>query len=196
MMRIENNRRRKILKSVVTGSSIAAVVNSVPDNWVRPVVETVLIPAHAETTDNTAVEPEAPPQPTRQCCTISALIDGRSQLVVKGDVVYWQHLEHAPPGLHEEQNLPTTLCGNAWYPVWPGACDGGCTSQSVSGLVPEMIAASQTVNLSIVTARENVTILQQPDAGNDYTLIIDFNDSETGGSATYEIEICYLAEPG
>ena len=42
-------KRRKLLKSIATGGGVALVGKSLPDQWTRPMVDSVLLPAHAAT---------------------------------------------------------------------------------------------------------------------------------------------------
>ncbi len=44
-----SDRRRKILKSVVAGSGAVIAGKSLPENWSKPIVNSVLLPAHAST---------------------------------------------------------------------------------------------------------------------------------------------------
>jgi len=44
-----NNSRRKLLKSIAAGSGAIVAGKSLPDAWCRPVVDSVLLPAHALT---------------------------------------------------------------------------------------------------------------------------------------------------
>ena len=46
-------KRRKILKTLILGSGVAVTSKSLPNAWRKPIVETVLLPAHAGTTDIT-----------------------------------------------------------------------------------------------------------------------------------------------
>ena len=41
--------RRKLLKSIAAGSGVVVAGKSLPDNWSRPVVDSVMLPAHAQT---------------------------------------------------------------------------------------------------------------------------------------------------
>ena len=41
--------RRKLLKSIAAGSGVIVAGKSLPESWSRPVVDSVLLPAHAET---------------------------------------------------------------------------------------------------------------------------------------------------
>jgi len=56
------SRRRKALKTIVIGGSLVAIGESLPDSWRRPVVNSVLLPAHAKTSGSEPV----PPTPGRQ----------------------------------------------------------------------------------------------------------------------------------
>lgn len=44
-----NESRRKLLKSIATGSGAVIAGKNLPENWARPVVESVLLPLHAQT---------------------------------------------------------------------------------------------------------------------------------------------------
>ena len=52
---MSNESRRKILKSIVAGSGAVIAGKSLPENWTKPVVDSVTLPAHAQTS-------VAPPQ--------------------------------------------------------------------------------------------------------------------------------------
>lgn len=45
----KNESRRKLLKSIAAGSGAVVVGKSLPESWSKPVVDSVLLPAHAET---------------------------------------------------------------------------------------------------------------------------------------------------
>lgn len=55
--------RRKLLKSIAAGSGAIVAGKSLPESWSRPVVESVLLPAHAQTS-------------TAPACTITVLVAG------------------------------------------------------------------------------------------------------------------------
>jgi len=46
--------RRKLLKGLIAGSGAVVVGKSLPENWSRPVVDAVMLPAHAQTSGPTA----------------------------------------------------------------------------------------------------------------------------------------------
>jgi hypothetical protein len=134
--------------------------------------------------------------------TVRAFVDGRSQLVVREERVYWHHLDFAAPGrwldpdTQRAYDEPTYLNGAAWYPAWPDQLDRenrdcGCDSSAISG-VPALARQDRVAALSIEQARGLVTIIQQPEAGNDYTLIVEFDDGGPGGADWYEVTLQYL----
>ena len=49
--------RRKLIKSIVTGSGAIIAGKSLPESWSRPVVDAVVLPAHAQTSPPQASPP-------------------------------------------------------------------------------------------------------------------------------------------
>ena len=47
----KNDSRRKLLKSLAAGSGAVAAGTQLPSEWIRPAITTVILPAHAETTE-------------------------------------------------------------------------------------------------------------------------------------------------
>ncbi len=120
---------------------------------------------------------------------VEAYIDGRSQLILKGGTAQWQHFDYGAPGY--DDNLPTRINGRSWYPEWSGDprdCNG-CYSGIFTGVSPALSAVDQTVTVNAIQAREDWAIVQQPSAGNDYTLILGFDDNSAGGGAWYVLDL-------
>ena len=126
--------------------------------------------------------------------SVRARIDGISQLVIRGDTARWYHVLDSAPGRWLEAS--TYLNEKEWNPVWPDIPDRGnhnceCYSSIYSG-VPA-IANDPPIILEIVQARGKVSIIQQPGRGNDYTLIVEFDDvimpDKTYGDEWYEINL-------
>jgi len=46
---MSNENRRKLLKSLAAGSGAIIAGKSLPDNWIKPVVDSVMLPAHGQT---------------------------------------------------------------------------------------------------------------------------------------------------
>ena len=53
--------RRKLLKSIAAGSGAIVAGKSLPENWTKPVIDSVMLPAHAQTSPPPPTTP-APPQ--------------------------------------------------------------------------------------------------------------------------------------
>jgi hypothetical protein len=126
---------------------------------------------------------------------VKAEIDGHTQLIVQGECLHWFHLEYAAPGRETGEDKPTYVNGVAWYPFWPDepnrrndSCE--CNSSGY-GPVPGLRPIVQTVSMEILAYRDNVSITQQPAASNEFTLVVDFDDTDTGGSDWYEIRLTY-----
>lgn len=75
--------RRKLLKSIAAGSGAIVAGKSAPESWSKPVIDAVMLPAHAETTDDTGSSPTTttttatttqPPTPCSGC--FQYFIDG------------------------------------------------------------------------------------------------------------------------
>ena len=120
---------------------------------------------------------------------VRAYIDGRSQLMLSGNTAQWRHYEWGGPGY--DDNLPTTINSAPWYPQWSGDprdC-GGCTSNVFTGVQPAISAVDQTVTLIPFDVRDSATIVQQPLASNDYTLIVELNDNVSSGGYWYTVDL-------
>lgn len=52
---MSNENRRKLLKSIAAGSGTLIAGKNLPESWIQPVVETMIIPAHAQTSQSPAV---------------------------------------------------------------------------------------------------------------------------------------------
>lgn len=121
--------------------------------------------------------------------TVAAEIDGISQLKIQGSVIWWHHIAWEAP---EEVSLNDEKC----YFLWPGEeqTDCDCDSSSLNALETPLREDETIISIDVVSARGEVEIVQQPNAGNDYTAVIEFDDHVDGqfpGSDMYEIIINY-----
>jgi hypothetical protein len=133
---------------------------------------------------------------------VQALIDGKSQLVIQGNNVWWHHIEAAAPGRHSGANDPTVLNGHNWFPSWPDIPDAenrdcGCNSSEYHGLSPALASDETPVEITVIKPGPGerpegtlVWVVEQPSASNGYTAIVEFDDSQ-GGSYLYNINITY-----
>jgi len=130
---------------------------------------------------------------------VRARIDGRSQLVIQGNRVYWHHLDFAAPGRLDYTNTPTHLNNLVWFPRWPDIPstenrDCNCFSSTIRG-IPTLPAIQQMVTLKAVRVRGEVAIVQQPNQSNGYTLIVEFNDNPQSGASWYFVDLKYKTTP-
>ena len=133
---------------------------------------------------------------------VKAWIDGQSQLIIQGNTVQWHNLSYNAPGYEAPYGNPpaptylTTkhLKKMAWSPGnWSHGTYDDTTSDKFTGLSAPLAAADQTVTLTAKRARESATIIQHPSPGNGYTLIVDFNDTSSGGADWYEVSLEYIS---
>ena len=64
--------KREILKSIAVGSGAILVGKSLPEGWMRPIVDSVILPSHANTTDD--IEP-----PCEPCLDAATYCEGAGQ---------------------------------------------------------------------------------------------------------------------
>ena len=137
-------------------------------------------------------------KPTPTSLNIRTYIDGRSELIIQGDVLYWHHLDFDAPGRweHGEIQFPTYLNETAWQPLWPDIPDAtndfcNCNSSTAVG-IPSLTRTDQRVELEMIQGRGRVSIVQQPQEGNDFTLILELDDNDLEGADWYELNLHYL----
>lgn len=139
-------------------------------------------------------------KPTQVPTTLNmrAYIDGRSQLIIADDGLYWHHLDNDAPGRWAlgEADQPTYVNQVEWYPTWPDIPDStndSCNCDSSSyGDIPSLARTDQRVWLDIVQARGRVFVVQQPNIDNDYTLILELDDNPYDGAEWYEVNLHYI----
>jgi len=161
----------------------------------------------ATNTISTLPPPPPPPPPTNSAIEVSALIDGRDQLIVRDGTLQWEHFENAAVGRHQG-NVPTTVTTTLegrtimdhveWFPQWSHPTDQirhHEFSSVFADLTPEFPKFEQIVRLSLLQVRREVTIVQQPSVDNDYTLIVEFDDNYASGSEMYTVRLDYRDSP-
>jgi len=93
---MSNENRRKLLKSIAAGSGAVIVGKNLPDSWSRPVVDAVMLPAHAQTSARYFSDTRQPPQtmifPDQQR---SLLAKGMDSLVPKANAGSWADASYA-----------------------------------------------------------------------------------------------------
>jgi len=127
--------------------------------------------------------------------SIRALIDGKSQIKIQDNQLWWHHMENAAPGVFDGANEPTTVNGFDWVPVWPFNDEGrGCDCESDKlDLADAGIQLSndfELLELRAVSARDSATLLQSPSADNGFLSIIELDDP-SGGPDWYEVVLVF-----
>jgi hypothetical protein len=120
-----------------------------------------------------------PPDPVSFPLHVRAEIDGRSELRMQGNDIWWHHFEFEAPGMWGDDQ-PTFLNGDMWYPSWPTEENAfcNCDTDKEALLETPLKSDGSTVGVTVVSARGTVTVTQQPTAGNNYTAHIEFNDPQ------------------
>ena len=153
--------------------------------------------------------PPPPPPGTAATLEISALIDGRDQLIIHRNTLQWHHLDAAAVGRWQGANQPTILTttiggdistsGLQWIPDWSQPPPNEIRFQDYSSIFTGLDAAlpdfEQSLVLDPIQVRSGVSIVQQPSAVNDFTAIVEFNDLPAGGATTYDLKIGYQIVP-
>jgi len=179
-----------------------------------------LLPDNEVPQDNTSTTVEPVEDGPNQACFqakkilhIKNRIDGRSQLEVKNFFAGYHHDDHAAPGLHRHDvncqaesdvsatsaqvalaHDPTYINGNQWWPEWPENGENrDCHCDSSYFASKELLVpmTESKVTLNVIQARGKVSILEEPTAGNDYRLVIEWDDNPPDGCDFYEIEVMF-----
>jgi len=128
---------------------------------------------------------------------ISAFIDGKSELIIENNLMFWHHSDFAAPGRWNGNDFPTIVNGVDWLPTWPQSgrndfCN--CYSSTIAGLIP-VLSNLKDFSVNVKTGRGLVSLLDTPSKGNNYRMEIEFDDNPFGGAAWYDIEIFYSRVP-
>ncbi len=139
-----------------------------------------------------------------------AYIDGQSEMIVQASSVQWHNLAFTVPGywdpltglssdpkptyISSSLNGSPVLTNYAWMPAWTNyAWD--TLSSVFTGLNPALPVDNMNVTLSVIQAREALTIGQYPSVGNGYALILNFDDYTTPGAEWYEGKVTITTSP-
>ena len=118
---------------------------------------------------------------------VSVQIDGHSHLVIRTNEILWNHFYGGRPGTFGV-NEPTLLNSYQWFPTWPDTPNG--TPGGSSRLAASVrFQTNGPITLDQQAGRTGVTIYQQPLAENEYTLVVDFDDTAPGGADYYAVTL-------
>jgi hypothetical protein len=139
---------------------------------------------------------------------IQAYIDGRDLLLLSADSVRWHHLDYAAVGRWNGGNAPTviscwsngvpTVANLNWVPSWPELPPAeiryDAHSSFLTGLTPALPARDVDVTVQAIQARSVFAVYELPSSANNYSLILDFNDNDTGNptigyAAWYQVHV-------
>lgn len=95
--------RRKILKSMAAGSGAVIAGKSVPEQWAKPMIDSVLLPVHAQTSGPTS-------------CTVIGSITAYQDASASGD----SYADQSPPSADDFVYGPFTIPGDNYTDV-PGS---------------------------------------------------------------------------
>ena len=143
--------------------------------------------------------------PATECIRIKALIDGKSHLFIRGYVAQWCHVARDVPGSDSDRLYPTVINGAEWFPTWPVRSRENpdvhdvLYSDAYTDVDPPLPIHDALVTLREVAVRHRAAIIQRPHAGNNFTLVIEFDDHVSNadpyyrsGPFWYEVEIEFL----
>lgn len=157
-----SEKRRKLLKSIAAGGGAIVAGKSLPENWTKPVVGNVILPAHAQTS------------PSFSCSiTGQALIELVAGYIVAGPILY-------------------TVTNTGTGPLTGGQIDGltvddgttggiGFNSYTPDGPDPFAPGDSFTVSLNNLTANEC------PRVGGVGTFTINYTSNEATCSIVVDV---------
>lgn len=127
----------------------------------------------------------------RLALTVRVWIDGSDLVKVRGDKVWFEHINHALPGTwagatDRTGNEPTLVNGVEWIPEWDGRISNAYTVDG--GIWPLDV---WHVSFIEVSARGRVFVVEQASEDNDYTFALMLDDDQHSGAAWYEIQLLW-----
>jgi len=174
-----NDSRRKLLKSIAAGSGAVIAGKSLPESWSKPVVDTVMLPAHAATTaaDSSSTDNDCCLTGGSYCGTVDLNQDFPwvgIQIIVNanGTVDAWANW-----GGPQYHGTDTILCTGGSFNI---------TATYVSQPGGELEAPSEGGSGNIALAPHTVTITGSVVCGQD-TITGTYNDGR--GSRNYTVTL-------
>ncbi|AOY57286.1 hypothetical protein [Desulfococcus multivorans] len=137
---------------------------------------------------------------------IEAHIDGRDQLIIKGNTIQWHHLDAAAVGRHLGANSPTIIYATKngstttqmeWLPAWPSPPPDEIRFDAYSSFFNELSPVfpedGVVWRLTKLFGRGEVKIIEQPSSSNEFSLIVEFDDPFPG-SKFYGIRLSPVSD--
>jgi len=130
-----NKSRRKLLKSIAAGSGAVIAGKSLPESWSKPVVDSVMLPAHAQTS----------PSPCTPCLVAATYCEGQGNnggitvsVAIDGTVTV------DAPSLDSQLTDTVDPCAGGAFSV-TGDTGTGSGTETISGTVECGAQTSMTV---------------------------------------------------
>lgn len=127
-----------------------------------------------------------------------ALIDGKDELILQDNKIWYNHLVAQKPGLFNDENVSTRINDYEWYPSFPFQNHDPQVSEPLVDIItiPSLELTYTLTNINIIDFNINldpvvertedlIYISQQPLESNNFTLIITLNDEHPIGAAWY-----------
>ncbi|MCH8905696.1 MAG: right-handed parallel beta-helix repeat-containing protein [Candidatus Heimdallarchaeota archaeon] len=138
--------------------------------------------------------------------TFEALIDGKDELILQGEQIWYHHYYAQLPGKFNEENVSTVIDNHEWFPEFPmGEDEGDSTTVGELIKLDKMRVEFIIENIKIQDYDPNedpgvqrssnlVYISQQPLEENDFTLKVMLDDEGPNGAAWYAFSVVYTLE--
>ncbi len=133
---------------------------------------------------------------------VTGWIDTTDDLYIRGNSVHWEHpYPGSPAGTHGATEQPTVI--SSWLEGtqqmsnvnWSGMWTGFSVSLSYTSLTPTLSTSSDSfAAVEKISGRGSLSIIQQPDVSNNYTLGVKFKDG-FNGAAFLDAKITVVPEP-
>ena len=161
-----NESRRKLLKSIAAGSGAIVAGKSLPESWSRPVVDSVMLPVHAQTSP----PPPPPPQLTYSCSVV-----GQSSIALLGIPL---------PG-----PIDYTVTNTGTGSLTGGFIAVGATSGTTGGLFTDQSATLPDPLLPGDTFIISLTNIRAPSCtiAGAGTIRVEFVSNETGCNQVVDV---------
>ncbi len=133
----------------------------------------------------------SPPCSEKDGCRICVrvLIDGSDRLMIRGDRMWFEHLAYELPGRWGGGNYPVTVNReHRWFPLWDGNfSDKFVIPDKDAALPPNKAFTEETLVMKVRKNLGQVHINQYPNAENDFTLVLSFDDRGPLGPHWYQV---------
>ena len=134
---------------------------------------------------------------------IQALITGQDHLIIKGNTFQWHHLEQSAPGRNLGGNAPTIINipwvgRDEWFPQWPSPPSIQIDYEAYSSVWENIPYSLPTDGVPWTLEKQfgygEVKIVEQPTEGNDYSLVLEFDDRSFADANFYAVKLSQVQE--